>query len=412
MAPYFFFSYAHGEDRDFFDQFYEDLCREVAELTALDPAEVGFRDVSGIGLGQPWRAELVHALSECECFVPLVAPRLLASPYCGREWQVFQERLKAAPAAPAGRPARLLPVLWRPLPHELPGVIRDSQYLHEGLGAEYARGGLLKLLKLARFKDQYAEFLSVFAGMMVDAVQSAPLPPFQGALDIDSVPDAFEPDRAPGPPSAPGPVMADHVMLVVAAGAEPELTRIRQEVSSYGASWLHWNPFPRPSAETAVVVAQSVLAGEKLSSVPLPFDDAAVARLTDVLQSERTTCGGIFVILLDPWSIDVLPYGRSMRWFDQQRFLGGAVLQVWPADDETAAHSQDLRARVRAAIPALSATGSSTALFGVEADQEKFGRELVRIVTSIQGRILETWQHPRVVGGRPTALPQLQGPEA
>jgi FxsC-like protein len=412
MAPYFFFSYAHSEDRVYFDRFYDDLCREVAEITALAPAEVGFRDVSGIGLGRPWRTELIDALGTCECFVPLVAPRLLASPYCGQEWQAFQERLKAAPSPAAGRPARLLPVLWRPLNDESPGVIRNSQYLHESLGVEYAHGGLLKLLKNNKFKDQYEEFLSAFAKMMVDAVRSAPLPPLQGRLDIDSVPNAFESASVSIPPSAPRPVTADHVMLVVAAGAESELMHVRQKVSSYGPSWLQWSPFPEPSTETAVVVAQSVLAGEKLSSTPLRFDEVAVDRLTDVLEMERTTCGGIFVILLDPWSIGVLPYGASMRWFDQRRSLGGAVLEVWPPDAETAAHQDDLRARVRAAIPALSATGSSTALFNVVADQEKFGRELVKIVTSIQGRILETWKDPRIVGGKRATLPQLQGPVA
>jgi FxsC-like protein len=265
-------------------------------------------------------------------------------------------------------------------------------------------------MKLKKFADEYNEFLANFATMMKDAVAAAELPPSEGPVDIEATQDAFHP--TPAQLSSPAPVEStvDHVLLVIAAGADSDLKTIRQEVSAYGSSWRHWRPFPSPCAETAVVAAQGAVAGLNLSSEPSQFDDAMVMQLEEILRLENSAKGCIFVILLDPWSIDVLPYANSMRWFDQKRFRGGAVLRVWPDDTETKERTGDLYARVQEAIPALCATGSSTSLFDVPADRVKFGQELARIVTEIQGRLLGTWQGPRVVGGETTGLPQVQGP--
>jgi FxsC-like protein len=412
MTPYFFFSYAHGDDDDYFNKFYKDLSKEVAAVTARDKADVGFRDVSRIGLGQPWRSELVQALRTCECFVPLLSPRLLASSYCGKEWQLFQGRLRDSQPPAAGHPSRLLPVVWRPLGGDLPEVIRDHQRTHGSLGAVYADKGLLTLIKLKKFKDEYQEFLVNFAAMMTDAVAAAELLPSEGPVDIESTPDVFHPASAAVQlsPSTPVESKVDHVLLVIAAGAASDLKTVRQEVSAYGSSWRQWRPFPSSCPETAVVAAQGAVAGLNLSSTPCAFDDAMVAQLKDILQLENSYIGSIFVILFDPWSIDVPPYAKSMRWFSQTRFLGGAVLQVWPDDTETRKRASDLRAHVRNAIPALCTTGSSTSFFNVDADRATFGQELVRIVTEIQGRLLGTWQEPRIAGEKTTGLPQVQGP--
>lgn len=410
MTPYFFLSYAHDDADGYFDKFYDDLCNEVAAVTTRDRSEVGFRDRSGIGLGRQWRAELIQALRTCECFVPLLSPRLLASSYSGKEWQLFQDRLRAIQPPGAGRPSRRLPVLWRPLEGDLPEVVRVYQRTHGSLGAVYAEKGLLALVKLKKFEDEYYEFLSSFANMMKDAVAAAELPPSEGIVDIESTPDVFH--LAPVQSSSQGPVESGvgHVLLVIAAGTESDLKNVRQEVSAYGQSWRQWRPFAIPCAETAVVAAQGAVAGLKLSSAPFQFDDAMVAQLEEILQLENSAKGSIFVILLDPWSIDVAPYAKAMRWFDQRRFRSGAVLQVWPDDPETKERSSELRARIQEAIPALCATGRSTSLYDMAADRERFGDDLKKIVTDIQGRLLGKWQELRVVEGETTALPQVHGP--
>ena len=179
-----------------------------------------------------------------------------------------------------------------------------------------------------------------------------------------------------------------HVLLVIAAGTEFDLKKVRQEVSAYGQSWRQWRPFSIPCAETAVVAAEGAVAELKLSSAPFQFDGAMVAQLEEILRLENSAKGSIFVILLDPWSIDVPPYAKSMRWFDQKRFRSGAVLQVWTDDPETKERSSELRARVQKAIPALCATGWSTSLYDMAADRERFGKDRVEIVTEIQGRLL------------------------
>jgi FxsC-like protein len=413
MTPYFFFSYAHNDVDHFFNKFYDDLCKEVAAVTTRDIGEVGFRDHSGIGLGRLWPQELIRALRTCECFVPVLSPRLLARPYCGKEWHLFQDRLRTGQPPDPGHPSRLLPVLWRPLAGDLPEVIRNFQRTHASLGDVYAEKGLLTLVKLKKFRDEYNEFLSSFAAMMMDAVAAAELPPAAGRVDVDmeSTPDAF--NSAPARISSQVPVesAADHVLLVIAAGAESDLKeKGRHEVSAYGSSWRQWRPFAGSCAETAVVAAQMAVGRLSLSSEPAQFDDAMVARLEEIWQLEKSAKGRPFVILLDPWSIDVPPYKSSMQWFDGYRFRSGAVLQVWPGDIETKERTSDLRARIQEVIRGLCETGSSTSLFKVHADKAEFGEELVKIVTKIQARLLGTWREPRVVEGATTGLPQLQGP--
>ena len=410
MNPYFFFSYAHGEDTAYFDRFYDDLRKEVAEVTKRDAHGVGFRDTTDIGLGRSWRSELVQALSTCECFVPVLAPRLLDSPYCGKEWQLFQNRIDAGEPPGPSQPSRLLPVLWRPLDGDLPEVLRKYQRMHGDLGAAYHENGLLKLIKLGKFRDEYEEFLSKFATMMKDAVAAAKLPPVTEPIDMDAVPDAFHQARPQPSPQVPRETTLRHVLLVVAAGAEPDLKKVRHEVSAYGHSWLTWRPFPQPCGETAIVAAQAVVSGLGLSSTPLQFDDTVVAQLEEIHQLEESDKGRIFVILLDPWSAAVSPYEKSLRWFDKQRFLSGAVLEVWQDDTETKQRSSDLYAQVKKAIPALYGTGTSTSLFRVVADKATFGEELIRVVSAIQGRLIEKWQDPRVAGGETAVLPQVQGP--
>ncbi len=202
MAPFFFFSYVHDDNDEFLEKFFNDLRDEVAAVTTLDKADVAFRDLSGIGLMQPWRQEIVNALSTCECFVPLLTPRLIVHPYCGQEWEIFRRRLQVNPLPASGAPSRLMPILWRPLRGPLPPVISDHQRTHGTFGRPYAEDGLFMLLKQKEYDSEYARFLKRFVEMMIEAVQAAPLPASASPGDLESMPNAFQ--SANGRPAAAG----------------------------------------------------------------------------------------------------------------------------------------------------------------------------------------------------------------
>jgi FxsC-like protein len=402
--PYFFVSYTRDDADKYLVKFLADLRSEVAASAGRDEDTIAFVDVNDIGLGEKWRPKLMHALSTCECFVPILTPRFPFHEFCGKEWDGFQRRLALSPEAGAGKPSRLLPVWWRPFPKSqmVPQVISDRQYKQGIFGADYDERGLFSLVRLNR-RNQYADFLLRFANMMVEAVDSAALLPLDSTFDFYSLQNAFAPAAAQLSPETASLSPADHVLLVIAAGTGADLGSLRKELSSYGPTWSKWRPFPNAPA---VVVAQSALAGELLSSTPLRLDGALVEQLKESPE------GDMFVVLLDPWSVGLSQYKQPLRSLDQWRFLSGAVLEVWAPDSETTEHRDELCERLRAVMPSLSATGLSTSLFEVEAEHETFAQHLVKIVTTIQGRMFDTRQNPRIVGGAVTAPPQLQGPAA
>ncbi|WP_255650049.1 TIR-like protein FxsC [Frankia sp. ArI3] len=179
---YFFLSYARLDIKDgpFLNRFFLDLRREVRARCghpSLD--DVGFLDTSNIRPGAAWPNELSDALRRCRTFVAICSRSLFASENCGREWQVFDDRLRAQEANGAIRPPALLPVIWTPL-RPTPAILSGLQYSHRDLGEGYATHGLRYLLQLKRNYDEYQEFLVALANRIIFLAEESP-PPVHGS---------------------------------------------------------------------------------------------------------------------------------------------------------------------------------------------------------------------------------------
>jgi len=126
--PLFFFSYARADRSgagngllraqdsgpgNSVDQFYNNLCDEVAALTGLRSADVGYYDVRNLELGALWPKDLMEALQSALVMVALFSPTYFSRWACGREFQVFRRRHEALTKS-LGRmtESRVLPVLW------------------------------------------------------------------------------------------------------------------------------------------------------------------------------------------------------------------------------------------------------------------------------------------------------------
>lgn len=117
--------------------FIDDVRRDLAVETHVDPEQAIFIDFSGKSAGDDWAEEIGRALANASVCVALYSPQYFDvgddDCYCGKEFQAFRDRLKATTGDWAF--AHILPVLWttsRSLrehkPQLPPPPIRDLDY--------------------------------------------------------------------------------------------------------------------------------------------------------------------------------------------------------------------------------------------------------------------------------------------
>ncbi|MEU4236882.1 TIR-like protein FxsC [Actinoplanes sp. NPDC026619] len=189
---YFFVGYARGSDDIYVRKFFDDLCVEVRLLAGLQPGEeVGFLDSESIESGDVWAAKLVAALSRCRTFVPLCSSRFFQSEPCGRQWAIFEERIRRHEQLHRTRPSALIPLRWLPS-RPAPDFVSGLGYFDEPqLAGQRANSGVRQLMRLARNQDEYLEFISRLAARIVDAAHDDPLEDGPTDLDWHQVPSAF-----------------------------------------------------------------------------------------------------------------------------------------------------------------------------------------------------------------------------
>jgi hypothetical protein len=192
--PHFFLSFAGDNDTD--DRrvttFFNDLCDDVGVASGAgrsSAATRGFLSLQSLRLGADWSDEIADALGRCRVFVALCSPSYFASASCGVEWRAFQDRLRGYERL-HGKPApALLPVCWVPM--RMPGVASGIQYTDGDLSAPMARLGLRRMMRLSQHRDDYQDFVSRLAGLIVDVGRSHPVPPARVGREYDRLPRAF-----------------------------------------------------------------------------------------------------------------------------------------------------------------------------------------------------------------------------
>ncbi|MBS1914410.1 MAG: toll/interleukin-1 receptor domain-containing protein [Bacteroidetes bacterium] len=234
MKYSFFVSYASSNDDPYLDRFYKDLSNSLRLFGLAD----GYRDKTSMEGGARWRPELVEALQTAGAFVPILTPAYFASGYCGKQWHVFDRRLRAASADTGQLPPLIHPVLWiapEMLPQPLPRAVSDIQYLHEDYGEPYAKYGAWRLIKNQRFEGAYQEFIDAFAQRLTTVIRSHAIGPAELEGDLESIPSIF---MEPGAENSPSRKEAEvggpnSVQWIFVAGNRPELQHVRNRLDSY-----------------------------------------------------------------------------------------------------------------------------------------------------------------------------------
>src|SRR5579872_4578138 len=200
MAYRFFFSYAReNRDRDL-DRFFKHLCTAVKLEEYVRRDELAFFDGESIQTGAPWKDTLAKGLRTSRVLVAVCSPDYINSDYCGKEFQVFLERVASYAAAKnlQDAPRLILPVIWGNPKGSLREVISQYQYTDDAYPRIYAEEGLRYLAQLSNRKDDYKRFVKRLAQKIVNGARDHPLPDLPVLRSLDQVKSAW---AAPAPPS-------------------------------------------------------------------------------------------------------------------------------------------------------------------------------------------------------------------
>ncbi len=359
MSFLYFVSYARANratprDEEDLRQFIADLRSDVSQLNRPVTAEVDFFDGDSIETGSSWPDELAEALRTSRVCVALYSPSYFDSKWCGREYQAFCDRCKNWEALPANKGKRadvILPILWIPA-HKLPNAVDPKQFEDLTLPASYREHGLRQVMRLNRFKDDYWEFVNVFAKKIVDAAIAAPLTDLPHLKSFANLSSAF--DEKPAVGAAPSGVTGGvtKACFVFLAGPRAEVSAIRAAQDYYGDEdgW-DWKPYLPEDPEPVGALAQQVAGQMGLRFQELACDETLPDRLREAKKNFVP-----IVMIADAWSAQLPAYRDLLAEYDDLNLTNCAVLVPWNENDaETAAQRDHLRKALRKACPQKTA---------------------------------------------------------
>ncbi|WFE36004.1 TIR-like protein FxsC [Micromonospora sp. WMMD975] len=354
MSFLFFLSYS-GVDGNgvYVGEFFKDLSEEIRRSTDLEESRIGFA-YGGMRDGTQWRPTVAKALATCRVFVPLYSPRYFRARFCGQEWGIFAERLRAYEQEHGTTPDLIVPVLWEDVfddgQLQIPRLAEDIWARSGTLGDAQKPTGVRRLVQQkARYRDEYHDVVYQLVARIRAVAAEHELPAYDAAIDFDTAADVFRPagdgDEClvprprPGEPGTSGP---RHVHLVVAAPTATEAAEKRTDVHRYGTRSEDWMPYLPEAVKPVVRYAMTVADEQDLTSHPV----GAAEKLPDLL-ADAESANELVVLLVDAWATLIPAYVEALAPYDDGFYGNCAVLVPWnPADEESTSNVAVLKESV------------------------------------------------------------------
>jgi FxsC-like protein len=397
MDYWFFFSYAHADDGEFLRKFYKDLDEEVRQLTGAPKAQISFLDREAISHGATWDAALEKGLKTCRVFVPLYSSAYFNSPYCGKEFAVFRERLHAhlnqqgAPIADT----LILPLLWNPEQNvlkELPASINKIQYTHGSYPLEYTTVGVSQLVRLgvtpnSKYYNEYWDFIRKFATNLQSTEAQVQMVAAASVTALDKVTSAFSTLIPPAPSEQVGP---RYVQFIFIAGKQPELQAAQRKSLQFygqkgGSDWQPYlNAYPGDAAALAADVIAELPNGSQYEEVTTGPDIQKQIQLA--AKQDK-----IVVVMVDTWTLRLEKYCELIAPLDNYSSVNCITLIAWnEADQEASVFKGPLEAAVNGAFTTKVVQKPANFLSNTIKSYATFKEELIKALTQAQSQIVET----------------------
>jgi hypothetical protein len=374
--PVVFFSYARGDLDPYLEEFFRDVCAEIAPNVPFEAEseDLSFRDRKSLRLGEHWQSHIEGALQSTSVLVCMTSVKYFNSEFCGKEYYFFDARRRQGLAPNQDPPPLILPVVWAPIAGGLPGFMNEVHQLPAGVRDSYRRVGLRRLKR--EKSSEYDTCVNSLADAIVEASQNHPAGgPLPGPLDFAQIPNRFaggDWQEAAGPNGwLPGPEVANFVFAAGLRGASSA------PQGRYGDRPAEWRPYLPPELTTILEHARNVTR-DKFKFREIPVDKALAAELAAARTRKNLT-----VVVADP-SILTSPGFGPVRAIEDVWWEGMAV--VIPCDD-TVARGGDARlpAEITVALPVISQsnTVSLVAVDSHEALQPTLDLTLTKLRTAV-----------------------------
>jgi hypothetical protein len=357
--PIVFFSYARGDCDPYLDEFFKDVCAEIAPNVPFEAEseDLSFRDKKSLRLGENWQSHIEGALQSTSVLVCMTSVKYFNSEFCGKEYYFFDARRRQGLAPHQDPPAVILPVVWAPLASGLPAFMNELHQLPTGVRDSYRTGGLRRLKR--QKPSEYDTCVISLADAIIEAWQKHPaIAPLPGHLDFAQIPNRFaggDWEEAAGPNGwLPGPEVAN---FVFAAGLRDAIPAPQ---GRYGDRSTEWRPYLPPELTTIFEHVRNVTR-DKFRFREIPVDGALAAELAAAKARKNLT-----IVVADPRFLTSPGFG-PVRAIENVWWEGTAV--VIPCDD-TVARAGDARlpADITVALPVISQS-NTVSLVAVDSHQ-------------------------------------------
>ncbi|MFC7549566.1 TIR-like protein FxsC [Plantactinospora sp. GCM10030261] len=405
--PYFFLSYARGDDDAYVRKFYEELCKEVRIRSGdLANPDVGFLDTRGIALGAPWSDELTRALHRSRTFLALCSPLYFNSEYCGKEWAVFADRVQRTTEKTGVRPPVMFPLVWMPRTEMHPAA-QELQQTTDRLDPRYREHGLRTYMRLAKHRDRRFSFVSALAEMIVANARLYELPPPAGHPDITLVPSSFTATLNAGRTSPPSNRQTTkYVHFVVAATARSDMRPHRSSLAYYGDTYRDWAPYQPELTQPLGTYATAIATRQRFGA-----EVAAIADLPTHLRQAKER-NQLLVLLVDAWAPHLSECESVLAAHGAGDSATTAVIvPVSRSDDESMHNWVRLDDRCRVLLQGhLRSQDLRMFRFGVPT-HDHFGEVLTEVLETAYNRLLAEGRSLRTPPDPFVERPILDGPQ-
>lgn len=397
MNYWFFFSYAHADQDDFLNTFYNNLAKEVRGLTGAKEPESGFIDRNGIEHGADWDKTLEKALQSCRVFVPIYTPSYFNSVYCGKEFNVFRDRLHKQlkqQGSDASDPL-ILPVLWNQesnVLEKIPAAIDKIQYKHGDYPKEYLTEGVLQMVRLgvapnSSFYNQYWDFVRKFANTIYTAAKKFPLPPAPSLTSLANVKSLFSPVTG----TTSGEAGPRYVQFIFVAGNQTELQRAqRSELKFYGPQGgADWQPYLDTYKGNARALAIEAVEAIK----DMHYEEVVLSPGTKIVEQiqQAESQSKIVVVMVDTWTLRLQSYHQMIAPLDNYSSVNCITLILWNDEDQEAGtYKTTLEAAVEGTFTTKYNLTDQNFFHTSITSSAAFKSELIRALVEAQSKIVNT----------------------